>query len=108
MRGKLPASSPLARARTVRTRPSCVHACRATPRPSALPAADLHRHDHVEVLVGLADGLEHAGAGRAGELEAHLLRVDGLQGVAEVAAIEGDLDLVALDAGVDLAGVVAR
>jgi hypothetical protein len=41
-------------------------------------AAHLHRHDDVQVALGLADGLDHAGAGGAGDLQAHLRGADRL------------------------------
>ena len=66
-----------------------------------------HRHDHVDVIVRVG-GLEHARAGRGGRLHRYLAPFQHRQYVQQVAAIEGDLALLAFDrVGINLILVVA-
>src|SRR5207248_744535 len=68
---------------------------------------NVHWHDDME-MTGPRDRLEQPRAGGARDLERDLTAAHGLQGVAQVAHVEGDLGLLALDAAVELAGVVAH
>src|SRR4051812_37435329 len=71
-------------------------------------AGYMHWHDHMDVAVWFAGGFDDAWGFGVGDLQEHFGSVDGFQGVAQVAAVEGYLRVVAVDYRVQVAFVVAH